>query len=411
MTDVSELHEEQGPSHGFKQVLALVLLAGAIVILWAVYVIQHELASQREAMKWSVTEFGLNSRTHNRLSKDYEDQNRDLIADLPTDESEWVRPEKLAFCYIPGSDVDQEIAVWQPLMDAIAKATRIEVEYRRLNSVAHQIMELRTHTLHITALNTGSVPRAVNISGFVPVCTPGNKEGQFGVTMQMLVPRGSAVREIEDLRNRRIMFTSANSNSGFKAPIVILNEDFGMQPEIDYDYGFSSSHLESIRMVQSDTVGAAPVASDMLQRAESDGLIAASDYRIIYESERFPAAAFGYLYCLHPDIADKIRETLVDFDLVNTQLGQTLNADKLAPINYKDDWALIRRIDNALGVVHDPDINVGSDVANPRSAGGDPQGEAAETDSATRRDLDEASSGDSEKMKSVPEPNSASPSR
>ena len=353
MIDPQESSERHGPSQGFKQVLALVLLSGAIVILGAVFVIQRELAQQREAMKWTIAEFGLGSPTINRLSSAFTDQDLDLIADAPQDESEWVRPEKLIFSFIPGTDVDQDTALWKPLTDAIAAATGIEVEHRPLETVGQQIMAMRTCTLHITAMNTGSVPLAVNISGFVPVTTLGDADGKFGVTMQMLVPKRSAVRKIQDLKKKRIMFTSANSNSGFKAPIVILNADFGMQPGIDYDYGFSTSHVESIRMIKSGAVRAAPVASDMLERAIADGEISEGDYRIIYDSERFPPAAFGYLYCLHPELVEKIRATLIDFDLSGTALGKSLGAEKLVPINYKNDWALIRRIDNELGVVHE----------------------------------------------------------
>ena len=355
----------------FKQLLAVILILGAVVILGAVFVIQRELTQQRIARNWSVTEFGLATPHHNRLSADYLDADHNLIADCPADPATHVDPETLVFSYIAGSRTDQEAKIWEPLLASLEKATGLHVEHRVLSDIESQLLELRSHALHITALNTGTIPRAVNACGFVPMFAFSAGDGEIGISTQFIVPATSSIQSIQELKDQRITFTSENSNSGFKAPVVILNSDFGMKPGIEYQYGFSTSHEESIRLIKEDQIVVAPVASDMLERAVAADEIGEDDYRVIYQSERFPSAVFGCLYALSPELQSKIREAFARCSLEGTELADTFESIQFVRVNYKNDFALIRRIDDALGIKHEMNQKfVGSrpqqEVATPR---------------------------------------------
>ena len=88
----------------------------------------------------------------------------------------------------------------------------------------------------------------------------------------------------------------------------------------------------------------------------AQGKIKKSDYRSIYKSESFPSAALGYAYNLKPELAAKVKEAIVTFDMKSSDLEQELapiSQSTLIPVTYKNDWALIRRIDDACGQVHE----------------------------------------------------------
>ena len=306
-------NENNGPtpravSAQFKQLLAVILILGAVVILWAVFSIQREIAQQRIAKNWSIAEFGLATPYQNRLASNYTDQNKDLIADCPQDPQDRLNPETIVFSYIGGSREDQDRPLWEPLLQALAEKTARPVEHRQLPDVKAQLLELRSQALHVTALNTGATPAPLMFADSFPSMRMGTKGASNGISTEFIVPYSSPVQSIQDLKNKRITFTSENSNSGFKAPVVILNSDFGMRPGLEYHYGFSTSHEESIRLIKENAITVAPVASDMLQRALAAGEIMPNDYRVIYESELFPPAVFGCLYSLDPELQQKIRE-------------------------------------------------------------------------------------------------------
>lgn len=63
-----------------------------------------------------------------------------------------------------------------------------------------------------------------------------------------------------------------------------------------------------------------------------------------------PPATIGYVYNLSPELRDAIRETLLGFDWTGTGLEKEFGPEttKFVPVNYKDDWANTRRIDQVI---------------------------------------------------------------
>ena len=100
---------------------------------------------------------------------------------------------------------------------------------------------------------------------------------------------------------------------------------------------------------------AAAVASDVLQRDLAAGAIKQSEFRSIYRSGSFPTAGLGYVYNLKPELAAKIKDAMLNFDWTNTSLAKEFAAsgqNKFTAVNYKDDWALVRKIDDEIGYAH-----------------------------------------------------------
>ena len=299
---------------------------------------------------------------------DFADSDGDLIADAP---AEGVAPERLVFSYIAAPEPTDETETWADVMTAISKATGLPVDYVHFTTTHDQLAAMARGELHITGLNTGAVPTAVKSAGFVPVCTLGHDDGSFGYTMQMITRTDSPIDSPEQVRKmnhdnkaaanegeksqaQRIVFTRPDSNSGFKAAFILLMTDYGLEPERDYQWGFSFDHEVSIREAiagGSTLPPIAPIASDILQRMTGDGDIDAEAYKIIYESERFPPASLGHAHNLNAELRGKIAEALLSFDWSGTSVAAkyaSSGASKFVPVNYKDDWANIRRIDDAV---------------------------------------------------------------
>src|SRR5262249_17323875 len=159
--------------------------------------------------------------------------------------------------------------------------------------------------------------------------------------MEIIVPADSPIRAPADLKGHTMTFTDLGSNSGFKAPLVLLRNEFQLEPGIDYDVNISYGHNQSIAGIAKKTFEAAAVASEILPRALSQGLIQQAQFRSIYKSEGFPPAATGYVYNLKLELAEKIRHALLSFDWKGTPLETVYGAagkTKFVPITYKDQW-------------------------------------------------------------------------
>jgi phosphonate transport system substrate-binding protein len=298
---------------------------------------------------------GLGSPVTNQLAATYTDADQDLIADAPSDAAAWRDPETLRFCFLNEQAGGIDPDAWRPLLDALSEQTGRPVEYVRFPTVNQQLAALRDGGLDLTAFNTGNVPRAVNAAGFVPVAAPADRDGPAQYRMLLLATADSGIEKVEDLRGRVLALTRYGSNSGYKAPLVLLRE-FGLAPERDYDWAFSGSHDQSIAGLKDGTFVAAAVASDLYAAAVDAGQIDPAAVTVVYESEPFPRAAFGVAHDLHPDLRAGLTQALLGFDPTDTPLQLELpDTTGFAPLDYQDRFALIRRIDNAVGFKHEID--------------------------------------------------------
>jgi phosphonate transport system substrate-binding protein len=187
----------------------------------------------------------------------------------------------------------------------------------------------------------------------VPLCALGKADGSFGYTMQLLVPAGSPIKDPSQIKGHKVTFTRLDSNSGCKAPLVLLKEDYNLLPARDYQWGFSQGHEDSIQSVankekQAEVVA---VASDILARMIENKQVDPASFNTIYKSKPYPPATIGYVYNLTPELRDGIRETFLKFQWKGTGLEKQFGPEgkeKFVPVSYKDDWANTRRIDQVI---------------------------------------------------------------
>lgn len=282
----------------------------------------------------------------------FPDSDNDLVADPPSDAAKHKNPEALVFSYVAeAEDEAPPEETWKELFAALKEKTGKEIKLVHYTTAEEQMDALKKGDLHIVGLNTGLVQRAVEQDGFVPFCTFGKDDGSWGYTMEFIVPTGSPIKKLEDIKGHKVTFSTTDSNSGCKAPIVLLKEKCSFLPERDYQWGFSAGQKESIKGIAEKKFEVAPVASDLLAGMKESKDIDPASYVSIYTSERFPPATIGYAYDLAPDLRDGIKDVLLKFDWKGTGLEKEFGPEgktKFVAINYKDDWANTRRIDQVI---------------------------------------------------------------
>jgi phosphonate transport system substrate-binding protein len=279
----------------------------------------------------------------------FTDDDQDFVADPPTDAAQLIDPDELVFSYVASEEEGPTEETWKELFAALKEKTGKDVTFRQFLDVSEQLAALKNGELHIAGLNTGLVPVAVVRDGFVPLCTLGRADGSFGYTMEILVPAGSPIKDVSQIKGKEVTFTRPDSNSGCKAPFVLLKEH-NLLPERDYQWKFSRGHEDSIQQIAAKKSEVAPVASDILARMVEKGEVDPAAVVSIYKSERFPPATIGYAYNLTPELREGIREVLLGFDWRGTGLEKEFGPEttRFVPVKYKDDWANTRRIDEII---------------------------------------------------------------
>ncbi len=289
------------------------------------------------------------------LDKQYCDRDRDLVADLPTNPSDWVNPNTIIFAYTPVEDPAVYQKAWADFLKHMEKVTGKKVVFFSVQSNAAQLEAMRSGRLHIAGFNTGSNPIAVSCAGFVPFATMADKGKIVGYEMEIIVPADSDIKTPADIKGRSMAFTSPTSNSGFKAPSALLKTEFGIEPDKDFKAAFSGKHDNSILGVANKDYEAASIANSVLFRMLERGVVKQDQIRTIYRSQTFPTTGYGLAHNLHPELVAKIEQAFFTFDWKGTTLEEEFGrqADGFVRIVHKFDWDVIRKIDTTNGVSYD----------------------------------------------------------
>lgn len=293
-----------------------------------------------------------------QLSPRYQDDDGDLVADLPADAERWRDPRTLVFAYTPVEDPALYSRVWDEFIAHMEALTGKEIRFFPVQSNAAQLEALRAGRLHIAGFNTGSTPIAVNCAGFVPFAMMADRDGNFGYEMEIITFPGSGIESAQDLKGRQLAFTSPTSNSGFKAPSILLQNEFGLRAEVDYRTAYSGSHDNSILGVVNGDYDAAAVANEVLKRMLGRQVVNEAQYRSIYRSLTFPTTAYGVAHNLSPQLSARIREAFFSFEWEGSALQREFADAGMAsfiPISYQQHWRVIRDIDQASQTIYNCD--------------------------------------------------------
>ena len=289
------------------------------------------------------------------LDSRYVDADGDLVADLPKNPAELVDPPVLVFAYTPVEDPAVYAKVWDDFVQHLGKVTGKRVQFFPVQSNAAQIEAMRAGRLHVAGFNTGSNPLAVSCAGFVPFAMMASKDDRFGYEMEIITHPGSGIGKIEDLKGKRLAFTSETSNSGFKAPSALLRDQFKMESGKDYTPVFSGKHDNSILGVANKDYPAAAIANSVKVRMEGRGLVKPGATKVIYKSQTFPTTGYGHAHNLKPELAAKVRDAFFSYNWDGSELAKEFNKseppqEKFMPITFKQHWGVVRDIDRAMGV-------------------------------------------------------------
>lgn len=281
------------------------------------------------------------------LDEMYTDKDGDLVADF-AEEGKCKDPGTLVFTYTPVEDPAVYKDAFADFQAYLSKATGKRVIYYTVQSNAAEVEAMRSGKLHIAGFSTGPTGFAVNLAGYVPIAVKGYPDGFQGYNLIVVTKKDSPIKEMKDLKGKKIAHTSASSNSGNLAPRALFPE-LGIVPDKDYTVVYSGKHDQSILGVAHGDYDAAPVASDVYDRMVEAGRLDKDALRIIWRSPKFPTSSFGISSQLCPELAQKIMGAFQTYRFPENMQKSFKGADRFYPITYMVDWKVIRDIAAATG--------------------------------------------------------------
>lgn len=303
------------------------------------------------ASAYSAAARGQACNSRGELDVNYCDENRDLVADAPTNPNKFKDPGELIFSYSPIEEPMMFAKVWRPFADYLGQCIRRPIKFRAIQSNSTEIEAMRSGNLHIAAFSTGTTGFAVNLAGAVPFAAKGGPDGIQGYQLILLVRKDRPYVMLGDLKGKLIAHTSATSNSGNLALRALFPAQ-GLKPDVDYRVVYSGKHDQSVLGVASGDYDAAVLSSSVFDRMVRRGQVKAEDFRIIFRSDPFPTSAFVHAHDLAPDLAKRVRECFFNFQFSDELKNVFDGATRLVPIDYQRDWLAVREVAKASGTAY-----------------------------------------------------------
>lgn len=282
------------------------------------------------------------------LDAAYCDENKDLVADPPKDPAKLRNPGTIVFTFTPIEDPAVYEQMFEPFTKHLAQCTGRKVVFFQVQSNAAQIEAMRAGRLHVAGFSTGATGFAVNVAGAVPFALKSGEQGPRSYRLIVIAKKGNGINTPADLKGHKVAHASPSSNSGHMAPLALLPKQ-GVTPGKDYKIVFSGKHDQSILGVASGDYDAAAVASDVFERMVARGAVKADDFKIVYQSERFPTSSFAYAHDLQPVLRDKLVACFMNFRFTPEMTKAFEGDTKFIPATYLKDYAIVREVAEAAG--------------------------------------------------------------
>jgi phosphonate transport system substrate-binding protein len=207
----------------------------------------------------------------------------------------------LVFGVVPDSvDTDTN---YQPLMDYIAKETGKTVEYHESTDYAALIEASIAGQIDVASFSGFTYVTATNNGAeLTPISSITTAEGQEpGYYSQAIVPKGSDIESIADMKGKKICFVDPSSTSGYLFPSYALLEA-GIDPEKDITPVFAGKHDVSVQKVGEGTECDAGFAED--------SEVAKSDAVEVIDQQMVPGAPIVESNSLPDDVKAQLKDIL-----------------------------------------------------------------------------------------------------
>jgi phosphonate transport system substrate-binding protein len=350
MENTADKSSRSGKSSMVGRITLLLCLCAAIAYAGAAYwQTKQATNSQTLTESESVRATGLIDSSHKKLSPEFSDVHGNLVADAPTDPSKWIDPAALCIGHLEDADSDTLAVDWKQFDAHLSQITGKPVTDISVDNGPSQIDSIKSGKINIMALHGVDAPFLVNNCGFEPVAVLGDDAGVWGNKFDLIVPANSSIGDPSQLKGKTLTCTGPRSIVGYRGAIVLLLQNQGLRPNVDYYVAWSMGQTESIEGVAHGAYEIAAVSDEklhsLLHSKHEEKRINESQYKVLYQSDVFPRTTIGYFYNLKPDLAAKVRDAVLSYKPEpDDSLDDTPR--HFLPVDYKKDFALVREIDN-----------------------------------------------------------------
>jgi phosphonate transport system substrate-binding protein len=243
-----------------------------------------------------------------------------LTSGLAAAEKKCEDPKALRFSIIPTEETIQELTLYKPVIDLLAKNTGKKIEFYMPTSYASVIEAMLGNWVDVAVHGPNSYvignEKSKNIEVFA---TYAKLKGHYqeeapGYRAVLISKKGSKFSDIKALKGSVVALADPASTSGNLMPRVEFAKEIG-NAELESYFGkvvYSGSHDKSAIAVHEGKADVAFVATHRLDNVINRGMAKADEFQVLWKSRLIPQDPFTYRGTLCDDLKKKIRDTFLN---------------------------------------------------------------------------------------------------
>ena len=232
--------------------------------------------------------------------------------------AECENPETLTFSIIPTEETIQELTIYKPVIDYLAKMTGKKIEFYMPTSYATVVEAMIGKWVDVAVHGPYSYVIANSKDPDIQVfATYAKKPGYIqeegpGYKAALITKKGSKFTSIDTLKGATIGLTDPASTSGNLVPRVVFTKKINMSLEKYFSKViYTGGHDLSTMAVYEGKVDAAFVATHRFDNVIERGMVKKEDFNYLWFSPAIPQDPFTYRGSLCPELKKNIQETFL----------------------------------------------------------------------------------------------------
>jgi phosphonate transport system substrate-binding protein len=213
----------------------------------------------------------------------------------------------LRFGFEPRNNVLEDARQYASFLAWLTKATGRPFELRFLPRNGNIVDEIGSGRIHFAAVGAGTFLRMQAKYGVTPLVRGLNAKGKAEYRSAIVVPMGSPVRRLEDLRGRSFAFGGVNSTQGHLIPRILLAEHGITLGDLSR-FEYTGSHRNAAAAVAGGRFDAGGIQDLLAQRLEGEGML-----RILVASRDYPSSGIVAAREVPEADRERVRAALLDF--------------------------------------------------------------------------------------------------
>ncbi|MEC4676863.1 MAG: phosphate/phosphite/phosphonate ABC transporter substrate-binding protein [Nitrospirota bacterium] len=216
---------------------------------------------------------------------------------------------------IPEMNVFKQMKRFQPLADYITEQTGIKINITILSRYGNIIERFTSEKMDGAFFGSFTGALAIEKLGVVPIARPVNLDGTSTYNGYIFVRKDSNIKNIKDMKGKKMAFVERATTAGYVFPIAYLKER-GVN-DIDHFFGeyyFTGSHDASIYAVLDGKADIGAAKHSIYDRARKIDPRVDKELLILAESARVPSNGLCVRAGLDDNIRARLKETLLNMD-------------------------------------------------------------------------------------------------